>query len=43
MWPNPAGNDAVRIYGKRLEDGPEAYRKGLTKYLNLESPYSTAT
>jgi len=36
----PAGNDAVRIYSKRLEDGPEAYRIGITKYLNLESPYS---
>jgi NAD(P)-dependent dehydrogenase (short-subunit alcohol dehydrogenase family) len=36
----PAGNDAIRTYEKRLKDGPEAYRKGLTKYLNLESPYS---
>jgi len=36
----PAGQDAVRIYGKRLEEGPEAYRKSLTKYLNLESPYN---
>jgi NAD(P)-dependent dehydrogenase (short-subunit alcohol dehydrogenase family) len=30
----PAGKDALRIYGKRLEEGPEAYRKGLTKYLH---------
>ena len=39
----PAGRDALRIYGKRLEDGPEAYRKGLTKYLHLESPYNRTT
>jgi NAD(P)-dependent dehydrogenase (short-subunit alcohol dehydrogenase family) len=36
----PAGNDAERIYAKRLKEGPEAYRKGLTQYLNLESLYS---
>jgi hypothetical protein len=36
----PAGNDAIRTYEKRLKDGPEAYRKGLTKYLNLKGPYS---
>jgi hypothetical protein len=36
----PAGNDAERIYAKRLKEGPEAYRKHLTQYLNLESPYS---
>ncbi|GLU54493.1 SDR family oxidoreductase [Dyadobacter frigoris] len=39
----PAGNDAVRIYEKRLKDGPEAFRQGITKYLNLESPYNVAT
>ncbi|MBE9464443.1 SDR family oxidoreductase [Dyadobacter subterraneus] len=38
----PAGNDAVRIYEKRLEQGPETFRKNVTKYLNLESPYSIA-
>ena len=38
----PAGNDAVRLYAKRLAEGPEAYRIGLTKYLNLQSPYSQA-
>jgi NAD(P)-dependent dehydrogenase (short-subunit alcohol dehydrogenase family) len=38
----PAGNDAVRIYERRLKEGPEAYRKNLTQYLNLESPYSVA-
>jgi NAD(P)-dependent dehydrogenase (short-subunit alcohol dehydrogenase family) len=35
----PAGNDAVRIYTKRLEDGPEAYRKRVAGYLDLKSPY----
>jgi len=39
----PAGNDAVRLYAKRLAQGPEAYRKDLTAYLNLESPYSSVT
>ena len=39
----PAGNDAVRIYGKRLAQGPEAYRIDLTAYLNLKSPYQSAT
>jgi NAD(P)-dependent dehydrogenase (short-subunit alcohol dehydrogenase family) len=39
----PAGNDAIRIYTKRLKEGPEAYRIGLTKYLKLESPYSRAS
>jgi NAD(P)-dependent dehydrogenase (short-subunit alcohol dehydrogenase family) len=38
----PAGNDAVRLYTKRLAQGPEAYRKDLTAYLNLVSPYSTS-
>lgn len=38
----PAGNDAVRIYGKRLEEGPEAYRKQVAKYLHLESPYENS-
>lgn len=38
-----AGNDAVRIYTKRLEEGTEAYRKNLTAYLKLESPYTAAT
>ncbi|MET3981176.1 NAD(P)-dependent dehydrogenase (short-subunit alcohol dehydrogenase family) [Mucilaginibacter sp. UYP25] len=38
----PAGNDAVRLYAKRLAEGPEAYRIGLTKYLNLPSPYPQA-
>jgi NAD(P)-dependent dehydrogenase (short-subunit alcohol dehydrogenase family) len=32
----PAGNDAVRIYHKRLEEGPEAYRKGVMKYLQIK-------
>ena len=36
----PAGNDAVRIYGERLKNGPEVYRKNVTKYLNLDSPYN---
>jgi NAD(P)-dependent dehydrogenase (short-subunit alcohol dehydrogenase family) len=35
----PAGNDAVRLYAKRLEQGPEAYRIDLRNYLNLESPF----
>ncbi|MCX2479420.1 SDR family oxidoreductase [Pedobacter sp. MC2016-15] len=35
----PAGNDAVRLYAKRLAQGPEAYRKDLTAYLNLKSPF----
>jgi len=35
----PAGNDAVRLYAKRLAQGPEAYRIALTAYLNLKSPY----
>lgn len=39
----PAGNDAVRLYAKRLEQGPEAYRKDLTAYLNLQSPYQSVT
>jgi len=39
----PAGNDAVRLYAKRLAQGPEAYRKELTAYLNLKSPYSLVT
>jgi NAD(P)-dependent dehydrogenase (short-subunit alcohol dehydrogenase family) len=38
----PAGNDAVRLYAKRLAEGPEAYRINLTKYLNLQSPYQQA-
>lgn len=38
----PAGNDAVRLYAKRLEEGPEAYRINLRKYLNLHSPYPQA-
>jgi NAD(P)-dependent dehydrogenase (short-subunit alcohol dehydrogenase family) len=38
----PAGNDAVRLYAKRLAEGPEAYRIGLSKYLNLQSPYPQA-
>lgn len=38
----PAGNDAVRLYAKRLAQGPEAFRKDLTAYLNLKSPYVTA-
>lgn len=37
----PAGNDAVRNYAKRLENGPEAYRKELTAYLQLKSPYGS--
>jgi NAD(P)-dependent dehydrogenase (short-subunit alcohol dehydrogenase family) len=39
----PAGNDAVRLYAKRLAEGPEAYRINLTKYLNLQSPYQLTT
>lgn len=35
----PAGNDAVRLYAKRLAQGPEAYRTDLMKYFNLPSPY----
>ena len=35
----PAGNDAVRLYAKRLAKGPETYRINLTKYLNFQSPY----
>jgi len=35
----PAGNDAVRLYAKRLAEGPETYRINLTEYLNLRSPY----
>ena len=35
----PAGNDAVRLYAKRLAEGPETYRIGLTRYLGLQSPY----
>jgi NAD(P)-dependent dehydrogenase (short-subunit alcohol dehydrogenase family) len=35
----PAGNDAVRLYAKRIAEGPESYRINLTKYLNLPSPY----
>jgi NAD(P)-dependent dehydrogenase (short-subunit alcohol dehydrogenase family) len=38
----PAGNDAQRLYAKRLAQGPEAYRIDLTKYLNLKSPYKLA-
>jgi len=39
----PAGKDAVRLYAKRLAQGPEAYRKDLTAYLNLQSPYNSVT
>ncbi len=39
----PAGNDAVRLYAKRLAEGPEAYRINLTKYLNLQSPFQFTT
>jgi NAD(P)-dependent dehydrogenase (short-subunit alcohol dehydrogenase family) len=39
----PAGNDAVRLYAKRLAEGPEVYRINLTKYLNLQSPYQLTT
>jgi len=35
----PAGNDAVRLYAKRLAQGPETYRLDLTAYLDLKSPY----
>lgn len=37
----PAGNDAVRLYAKRLAQGPEAYRTDLTAYLDLQSPYNS--
>ena len=39
----PAGNDAVRLYAKRLKDGPEQYRIDLTEYLNLKSPYLSSS
>lgn len=39
----PAGNDAVRLYAKRLAEGPEAYRINLAKYLNLQNPYELIT
>ena len=39
----PAGNDAVRLYAKRLAEGPESYRINLKKYLNLQSPYQLTT
>jgi len=39
----PAGKDAERIYAKRLEEGPEAYRKRITQYLRLKSPYTNTT
>jgi NAD(P)-dependent dehydrogenase (short-subunit alcohol dehydrogenase family) len=39
----PAGNDAIRLYEKRLAEGPEAYRINLTKYLNLQSPFQSIT
>jgi len=39
----PAGKDAVRLYAKRLAEGPEAYRINLTEYLNLQSPYQPKT
>ncbi len=39
----PAGNDAVRLYTKRLAQGPEAFRKDLMAYLNLNSPYESGT
>ena len=39
----PAGNDAKRIYAKRLTDGPESHRKAVTKYLNLVSPFEKVT
>ena len=39
----PAGNDAARIYAKRLEDGPEEFRKSTAKYLNLKSPFNITT
>ncbi|WP_158799075.1 SDR family oxidoreductase [Pedobacter sp. L105] len=39
----PAGNDAVRIYAKRLAQGPEAFRIELRAYLNLQSPYKAVT
>ncbi len=37
-----AGDDAVSTYARRLKEGPEEYRIGIGKYLNLKSPYSTA-
>lgn len=39
----PAGNDALRLYAKRLAQGPEAFRMDLTAYLNLQSPYKSLT
>jgi len=39
----PAGNDATRLYAKRLAQGPEAYRIDLRAYLNLENPYHPVT
>jgi NAD(P)-dependent dehydrogenase (short-subunit alcohol dehydrogenase family) len=37
-----AGPDAMRTYAKREKQGAEAYRKELTAYLGLKSPYSKA-
>jgi NAD(P)-dependent dehydrogenase (short-subunit alcohol dehydrogenase family) len=39
----PAGNDAVRLYARRLAEGPESYRISLSNYLNLPSPYLLKT
>ena len=39
----PAGNDALRLYAKRLAQGPEAFRMDLAAYLNLQSPYQSRT
>jgi len=39
----PAGNDAVRLYDRRLADGPENYRTGIADYLGLGSPFTSLT
>jgi len=37
-----AGDDALRTYRERLEAGPEQYRRSVSQYLNLQSPYTAA-
>ena len=36
-----AGEDATRIASKRTQEGPENYRRSVSAYLNLPSPYSS--
>lgn len=35
-----AGDDAISTYNKKIAEGPEGYRIGLTNYLHLGSPYN---